>query len=188
MDWGSPQVLENYGSIENLFEWSSPEEAGSSDEEEWYMESSASAGVSSATSEKSFAFPQPSVPSSGPSIASSAGATKYNKGVTRAPDFCVLPGRGRPRELTRLSRFQRNVQRRVAEEWGLDYPYIPENVMQVVEDSRDQWEDELVWNYLHVPRPLRTPESDLWMRFQDIKKEWKLGRAIHKDRVLVKEG
>lgn len=27
VDWGSPQVLEKYDSIENLFEWSSPEEA-----------------------------------------------------------------------------------------------------------------------------------------------------------------
>lgn len=182
-------MLEKYGSMENLFEWSSPEEAGSSDEEEWYMESSASTGVSSATSEQSFKFSQTPVPSSGLSIAPFTGASKYNKGVTMALDSCVLPGWGRPKELTRLSRFQRNAQRRVTEEWEMDYPYVQESVMQVIEDFREQWEDELVWSYLHVPKPQRISESEVWVRFQDIKKEWKLGRAIHKDRVLVvKEG
>lgn len=67
----------------------------------------------------------------------------------------------------------------------MDYPYVPNHVMEVVENSREQWENYMVWDYLHVPKPKRTPESEVWVRFKDIQKEWKLGRAIYKDKVLV---
>lgn len=61
--------------------------------------------------------------------------------------------------------------------------------MDIVDDSREQWENDLIWDYLHVPKPKRVPESEVWARFKDIHWEWKLGRAIYRDKVLVvKEG
>lgn len=87
--------------------------------------------------------------------------------------------------MPRFSRFQREIQRKVALEWDLDHPYVPSQIMDIVENSRGEWEDDLVWDFLHVPKPLRVPESDAWAQFMDIREEWKLGHAIYRDRVLV---
>lgn len=75
----------------------------------------------------------------------------------------------------------------MAQEWGLDYPYVPEKIMETVEASRDQWEGDLIWDYLHVPKPQRTSDHEMCVRFQDIFREWRQGRAIYKDRVLVQQ-
>lgn len=84
-----------------------------------------------------------------------------------------------------MSRYQRDMQKGVAQEWGLDYSYVPDQAMETVEASREQWESDLIWDYLHVPKPQWTPDSEVWVRFQDIYRQWKLGRTIYKDRVLV---
>lgn len=187
IDWGSPEVLERYGSLEPLFVWSSPEEGGSSDEE-WYVESSTSITAISRAPESIAPFPAPPTPL----IKTSTGALlshipSFQQRAIKAPDSCVLPGRGKLRELPRLSRFQRDIQKRVAQEYGFDYPYVPEEIMNIVEASREQWERNLIWDYLHVPKPQRTPDHTIWVRFQDIFKEWRQGRAIYKNRVLVKK-
>lgn len=182
-------MLDKYGSVERLFEWSSPEEGNSSEEDELFLESSTSMEASTGATGNTSVFKKPSVPSIRLSskftkTLSSVSSSNQQKAI-KAPDSYVLPGRGRPKELLRLSRFRRDVQKRVAQEWGFDYPYVPEQIMDIVEASREQWEGDLVWDYLHVLKPQRTPDSEVWVRFQDIYKEWKLGRAIYKDRVLV---
>lgn len=72
----------------------------------------------------------------------------------RSPKACVLPGKGKPRELPRFSRFQREVQQRTVLEGGLDYRYVPPNIMDIIEDSRGEREDEMVWEHIHVPKLL----------------------------------
>lgn len=38
---------------------------------------------------------------------------------------------------------------------------------------------------MHIPKPLWVPDcEETWARFQDIRKEWRLERAIYKDRVV----
>lgn len=66
---------------------------------------------------------------------------------------------------------------------GSGIPLCPPDIMDIIEDSWGQWEDDLVWEYMPVPKPLWGPHSDqAWIRFQDIQQEWQLGRAIYKDR------
>lgn len=45
-------------------------------------------------------------------------------------------------------------------EWDLDYPYFPPDLVDITKDSRGEWEDDLVCEYMHVPKPLRGPHSD----------------------------
>lgn len=135
------------------------------------MESPTSKGAPTETPEGSFNPPKPPVsPFELPTASnsnSSEGPSTYRQWVIRASDACVLPGRGRPKDLPRLSHFQREVQRKVAQEWGLDYPYVPDHVMEVVENSWEQWEN-MIWDYLHVPKPQWTPDSEVWVRFKQI--------------------
>lgn len=101
----------------------------------------------------------------------------------RILEFCLA--KGSLRNYLDFPDFSEKVQRKVAQEWGLDYPYVPDQVMEVVEHSREEWENNLVWDYLHVPKPNQNPKSEVWARFKDIQRKWKLGRAIYKDKVLV---
>lgn len=186
VDWGSPQILEKYGSMDNMFEWSSQEEFDSSIEEEYFLESSTSVEASTGVSGKlSGTVKTPVPPFNVSSTTLPTRTATFQQWVSRATDACVLPGRGKAKDLPRLSRFQIEVQRKVAQEWCFDYPYVPEHIMEIIESSREAWEGELVWDYLHVPKPKRTPDSEVWVRFKDIHRKWRLGRAIHKDRVLV---
>lgn len=61
VDWRSPEVLDKYGSMERLFEWSSPEEGDCSEEEEWLLISSTSAGASTGVPESKPTYLKPSV-------------------------------------------------------------------------------------------------------------------------------
>lgn len=38
--------------------------------------------------------------------------------------------------------------------WGSDYTYVPKDVMDNIETFHTQWEDELLWDFLYVPKPL----------------------------------
>lgn len=68
------------------------------------------------------------------------------------------------------------VQQRTALEWGLDYPHVTPNIMDIIEDfcggsGRMAW-CGLVWKYMHVPKPLRGVHRDqAWTRFQNIWQE-----------------
>lgn len=89
-------------------------------------------------------------------------------------------------ELPRLSRLQRVVNKKVALEYGYEYPYVPESVMQEVEENRQSWCEDEIWEYLGVPRPCRTPEyPKFWENFLSCKQSWSLGRHIYKDKVVV---
>lgn len=83
-------------------------------------------------------------------------AAEYRQWVVKSPKAYIRPRKGKPRELPRFSRFQQEVQRRTALEWGLDYPYVPSNIMDVIEDNV-MWEDDMVWEYMRVPKSLRGP-------------------------------
>lgn len=118
IDWGSPEVLDQYGSLEHLFVWSSPEEGGSSGEEDWFLESSTSLSATSGVPESIATFPATPAPQN----KTSTGALHtemhtFQQKAERASDSVVLPGRGRPKELPRLSQFQRDIQRRVVHKW-----------------------------------------------------------------------
>lgn len=46
------------------------------------------------------------------------------------------------------------IQRRTVLEWGLDYPYVPQDVIDKIEDSWAKWKEDVVWDFMHVPKPL----------------------------------
>lgn len=97
------------------------------------------------------------------------------------PQARALPVKGKRRELSRFSQFKREVQRRTALEWGLDFPYVPLGVVDIVEVSCTNWEEEPVWD-LNVPKPQRgLHNKGAWARFQDIRRELSLERAIYRD-------
>lgn len=62
IDWGSPEVLDRYGSLEHLFVWSSHKVDDSSVEDEWFVESSTSVSASTGAPESTAIFPEPPVP------------------------------------------------------------------------------------------------------------------------------
>lgn len=68
----------------------------------------------------------------------------------------------------------------------MDYPKVPPDTMNVMDYSRREWDDDLVREYMHIPKPLQVPDcKETWAQFQDIRQEWSLGRAIYKDRVVI---
>lgn len=73
--------------------------------------------------------------------------------VSKSLDSCVPPGMGKNRSLPKLARLQRMLNKRVATEYGLEFPYVPQDVMQVIEVNRELWYSEAVWDYLSVPKP-----------------------------------
>lgn len=113
-----------------------------------------------------------------------ARAAEYRQWVVRSPKACVLPGKEKPRELLGFVRFQEEVQQRTA--LGLDYHYVPPNIMDIIEGSQREWEDDMVWEYMHFPKPLRKPHCEqAWTWLKDIQREWQPGRAIYRDRMVV---
>lgn len=68
---------------------------------------------------------------------------------------------------------------------GLDLPYVHRDIMDTIEAYNSQWEEELVWDYLHDPKSQRRPHNPkVWAWFQDIRQEWNLGQAIYRDCVV----
>lgn len=57
--------------------------------------------------------------------------------------------------------------------------------MNIVKNSWGKWEDDLICDFLHFPKLLQVPESEVWARFRDIQGESRLGRSIYKDWVLI---
>lgn len=58
--------------------------------------------------------------------------------------------------------------------------------MDIIENSWGGWKDDLVWEYLHIPKPLQVPEcEEIWASFGDIHKEWQMGRSIYMYRMMV---
>lgn len=53
--------------------------------------------------------------------------------VLRAPDARVLPRCEDPKSLPRLSKLQQEVFRKVAEEYGYLYPYIPAHLEEEIQ-------------------------------------------------------
>lgn len=112
----------------------------------------------------------------------------HNRFVCRAKDSYLQPGTGNPVALPKLSRFQWFLNKRVAREYGYEYPYVPEHVMDEIEANRKLWEEEDVWNYLGVPKPCRDINlSPVFAdKFYSCMATWSHGRYIYKDKVLIK--
>lgn len=62
----------------------------------------------------------------------------------------MLPGCGDPKLLPRLSKLQRIVMRKVAEEYGYLYLYVPESLEAEIQSKRTQWVDVVIREYLKI--------------------------------------
>lgn len=71
--------------------------------------------------------------------------------VQCVPDARVLTGYGDPKALPRLSKTQCIIIKKVAEEYGYLYPYIPAHLEKEIQDKETQDEDEAVWSLFWMP-------------------------------------
>lgn len=54
----------------------------------------------------------------------------------------------------------------------MDFPYVLQDVMDIIEVFCASWEEEFVWDYLHVPKAQRgIHNEDAWDRSLDIWRE-----------------
>lgn len=57
--------------------------------------------------------------------------------VRKSQNSCVSLGLGKNRTLPRLARLQRVLTKRVATEYGLEFPYVTQEIMQEIEANRE---------------------------------------------------
>lgn len=99
----------------------------------------------------------------------------------------VPPGREDRQKLPKFSCLQRLVQKKVAMEYGYDYPYAPREIMKEIEVKGVSWCEEVVWDLMFIPKPYHNKSKpQLWEEFLSVKENWSLGRSIYIDRVVVK--
>ncbi|XP_068116486.1 uncharacterized protein [Hyperolius riggenbachi] len=105
----------------------------------------------------------------------------------KAPNYYVMPGHGNPRRLIHFSHIQWLVNCRVRSLYGYQYPYVPYDLLVEIEEKRDIWASEYVWNRLGVYPKQRKPDGDpvKATAFRRCMREWKMGRNIHSDRVVI---
>ncbi|MEE6524756.1 hypothetical protein FKM82_024389 [Ascaphus truei] len=60
----------------------------------------------------------------------------------------VLPGRAGNAELTRISRAERAIAAKYKISHGLEYPYVPEPLMEEIKENRDRWLRETIEEYM----------------------------------------
>lgn len=75
--------------------------------------------------------------------------------ILRSPEACIPQGTRDLKKRSCFYWFQQKVQKKTALEWGLVYSYISISIMEEIEATQSQWEDDLVWEFLHVPKPHR---------------------------------
>lgn len=107
--------------------------------------------------------------------------------VQHAPDPQVLPGYGDPKTLPRLSKVQHIIIKKVAEEYGYLYPYIPDCLEEEIQDKEIQWIDEAVLSFLQIPLwvdltklSLKTAE-----KYLSVPHTWGYDHKINLDRVII---
>lgn len=88
--------------------------------------------------------------------------------------------------LPKLACLQRIVMRRVAADYGWEYPYVPPALLSEME--RERWYHDEIWSHLKVPRIKSTDLNltDLNPRFERCLRDWSPGRYIFADRVVLK--
>ncbi|XP_075449969.1 uncharacterized protein LOC142491370 [Ascaphus truei] len=97
----------------------------------------------------------------------------------------VLPGRGGKADLTRISRAERTIMARYKSSHGLEYPYVPEPLMDEIEDNRDRWLREAIEMHL-VGRGSSVIGKKAEERIEHLIRIWAIGRNIYKHRVTYR--
>lgn len=99
----------------------------------------------------------------------------------------MLPGLGSTRALPKLAHLQRVLNKRVATEYGLEFPYVSAETMQEIELKREEWCSDAVWDYLSVPKPFRKAgySSVMDERYDGCMLQWNYGQHIYSDKVVI---
>lgn len=107
--------------------------------------------------------------------------------VRRALNTRVLIGYGNAKTLPRLSKVQSIIIKKVAEEFGYLYPYIPAQLEEEIHDKETQWADEAVRNFLQIPllvdyQKLSRMVAD---KYTSVLQTWSYDRKINSDSVVI---
>ncbi|XP_075438490.1 uncharacterized protein LOC142477723 [Ascaphus truei] len=94
----------------------------------------------------------------------------------------VLPGRAGNADLTRVSRAERAIIVKYKKSHGLEYPYVPEPLMDEIEDNRETWLRETIELYL-ANRGSDIVGKKAEERIDTLMRVWSIGRNVHKHRV-----
>lgn len=108
--------------------------------------------------------------------------------VQCAVDPQILPGCGDPKALPRLSKVQRIVIKKVDEEYGYLYPYVPACLEKEIQEKRMQWIDAAIRSYLSVPLcgELEKMSPRHTEKYANILQTWNYGRHIYFDCVIIR--
>ncbi|XP_075447878.1 uncharacterized protein LOC142490008 [Ascaphus truei] len=97
----------------------------------------------------------------------------------------VLPGRAGNANLTRCSRAERAITAKYKYSHGLEYPYVPEPLMQEIEVNRDQWLRETIEEYM-VNKGGAITGSKAEERIEHLIRVWSIGRSVYKHKVVYR--
>ncbi|MEE6524612.1 hypothetical protein FKM82_024179 [Ascaphus truei] len=97
----------------------------------------------------------------------------------------VLPGRAGKADLTRISRAERAIMARYKSSHGLEYPYVPEPLMDEIEENRDRWLRENIEMHL-VSKGNDVVGKKAEERIEHLIRIWAIGRNIHKHKVTYR--
>ena len=78
--------------------------------------------------------------------------------------------------------------KKVALDYGWEFPNVPEALIKEIEDNREEWCQEAIWDHLKVPKPARDFKLTfiLTHRFESCRDTWSYGRHIYSNRVVIK--
>ncbi|MEE6506139.1 hypothetical protein FKM82_007543 [Ascaphus truei] len=97
----------------------------------------------------------------------------------------VLPGRAGNAELTRISRAEMAIIAKYKASHGLEYPYVPEPLMEEIEENRDRWLREAIEKYM-INKGSAIIGKKAEDRIDHLMRVWSIGRNIHKHRVTYR--
>lgn len=106
--------------------------------------------------------------------------------TVRSSDVWVLPATPYRNWLPRLSRAEMEVRRFVNEVWGMEYPYVPEEVMDFVETKREEWLKCWIVEEIKKKRISRHREDHphFIKTILRLEHNWQIGRSIRKHAVV----
>ncbi|XP_069461607.1 uncharacterized protein [Ambystoma mexicanum] len=106
--------------------------------------------------------------------------------VQESTDVWVLPATPYRNGLLRLSKAEREVRTFVKNVWGVDYPYVTEEVMDFVETNRDEWLRCWVAEEIKKKRvsPHKEDHPHFMKALQRLLHNWQIGRSIRKHAVI----
>ncbi|KAJ1158520.1 hypothetical protein NDU88_011208 [Pleurodeles waltl] len=108
------------------------------------------------------------------------------KEVVRSTDVWVLPATPYRNWLPRLSRAEMEVRKFVNEVWGMEYPYVPEEVMDFVEANREEWLKCWIVEEIKKKRLSchREDHPHFIKTIVRLVHNWQIGRSIRKHAVV----